>query len=124
MFQSTDSGIEKHDNMPIVCFRIENGISNRVTQRSSLTVEVVVQELEQLVVLLGQVGEVDEKPAKIKHENSRYTERDDEMEDIICFSWLFGQLCKSIVPILSDRSDVLLLHLSALILVSKYDRRH
>ena len=98
-----------------------------MTQRSSLTVEVVIQELEQLVVLLGQVGEVDEKPAKVKHENSRYTERDDEMsmEYIICFfSWLFGQLCKSIVPILSDLSDVLLLHLSALILVSKYDRRH
>ena len=109
--------------MPIVCFRIENGISNRVTQRSSLTVEVVVQELEQLVVLLGQVGEVDEKPAKIRHENSRYTD-EMSMEYIICCSWLFGQLCKSIVPILSDRSDVLLLHLSALILVSKYDRRH
>ena len=58
-----------------------------MTQRSSLTVEVVIQELEQLVVLLGQVGEVDEKPSKVKHENSRYTERDDEMsmEYIICF---------------------------------------
>ena len=34
------------------------------TPKSSLTVEVVIQELEQLVMLLSQVGEVDEKSEK------------------------------------------------------------
>ena len=35
-------------------------------KKSSLTVEVVIQELEQLVMLLSQVGEVDEKSEKRK----------------------------------------------------------
>ena len=30
---------------------------------------MIVQELEQLVVLLGEVGEVDEKPEKTKDSN-------------------------------------------------------
>ena len=37
-----------------------------IKEQSSLTVEVVIQELEQLVMLLSQVGEVDEKSEKTK----------------------------------------------------------
>ena len=41
-------------------------ILQNVKEKSSLTVEVVIQELEQLVMLLSQVGEVDEKSEKTK----------------------------------------------------------
>ena len=37
-----------------------------IKEQSSPTVEVVIQELEQLVMLLSQVGEVDEKSGKTK----------------------------------------------------------
>ena len=41
-------------------------ILQNIKEQSSLTVEVVIQELEQLVMLLSQVGEVDEKSETTK----------------------------------------------------------
>ena len=41
-------------------------LDQNTKEQSSLTVEVVIQELEQLVMLLSQVGEVDEKSEKTK----------------------------------------------------------
>ena len=45
-------------------------ILQNIKEKSSLTVEVVIQELEQLVMLLSQVGEVDEKSEKTKKVSS------------------------------------------------------
>ena len=41
-------------------------ILQNIKGKSSLTVEMVIQELEQLVMLLSQVGEVDEKSETTK----------------------------------------------------------